>query len=35
MGPREPCPRGSGRRYKACHGSAGHDAADGGAGDGA
>src|SRR4051794_14947657 len=23
VGPREPCPCGSGKRYKACHGSAG------------
>src|SRR5690349_10677351 len=23
IGPREPCPCGSGKRYKACHGSAG------------
>lgn len=28
VGAREPCPCGSGRRYKACHGRAGHEAAD-------
>ena len=28
MGAREPCPCGSGRRYKACHGRAGVEAAD-------
>lgn len=26
IGPRQPCPCGSGRRYKACHGASGHEA---------